>query len=863
MRKQIFSGKVVSLLIFLFLGLSLYWSFRLSQTPQELRSQAAIPPERIGLDKHLFIDTVLIDQTKSSNFKIKVNPPKTIKQVVFTDKPWEVMGYHYYSQVMNFNQSFQGQNYKYILYYGRWALTGAFQRPGITDDGGYFCIALSNDPLNWTVKPLFASSTKFNGQNTNCLKYLPSSGNFILEDPNAPTSQRFKLFGELDSLGGAWGILGYSADRMNFIDVNKRLAPLHTSGNAYGLDSQNVVVWDDQLSKYRFFVRGRTGTLTTSKTSYSYKDVARAVNYGEIGNTNLLASNSYILDSSNNPYPLIVNTNYRISNEIPYIMQADPRESAAWTPGETASVDLYHSALFKYPGVKNTYLSFPTVFYHFTSNQKPAGLAKLWSNNDGEFEVQFAASRDAVNWTRYERIDGNAPYFDRGSYASLGINTNMRMISMGQGMIFDSNKIYQYYIALPRTHGAGFWLNNQYVEIVNNLDAWMNSYKGGVFVAEQRLDGFASISAQNTANTVTVVTQPFTFTGQKLSLNAKVMSGGSVKAALLDEAGNEISGYGLTQSNQLTGDLIDSEISWNGNALIAQSVRNNPVRLKLVFNKADIYAFTFKSAFATPTPTNPNPTATPVLLPTATPTLLPTPTSTPLPTRTPTPLPTATATPLPTATPTPTRTPTPLPTSTPTPTANPTPTPTATPLPTATPTLIPTATPPINTQGSLVLKLRFQGLYNRQGQNKSALIILRDTNTGLNRYRLDNIALVSDDQGVYQANLNNIDYGSYEVTVKEKYHLGKKLGLVVLNTTSITKDFSSLEMLAGDFDSNNILEINDIAEILAKYTEFSTPVNDINRATLGIYDVDDSGIFNILDVAFTLSNFRTLSNPGD
>lgn len=279
----------------------------------DLRRAASTSNFTPKIQKHLFLDTSLVDENKSNNYAIRVHSPENFRLVITTDKPWEANGYHYFSQVMDYNLPFNNKNYRYILYYGRWNLAGI---PGINDEGGYYCSALSNDGINW-IKPIFSGSTKFNGQNTNCLKY-PTATNFVLSDPNAPADKRFKVFGKLDSLGEAWGIAGYSADGLHFTDVDHRLGPINRDGTAYVLDSQNVVLWDDQQNKYHFYLRGRSGDLKIDDNqTYTYKNVERTVNYGEITQTNLLKNGLTILDKSNNPYPIIVNQEsiYRLSSE--------------------------------------------------------------------------------------------------------------------------------------------------------------------------------------------------------------------------------------------------------------------------------------------------------------------------------------------------------------------------------------------------------------------------------------------------------------------------------------------------------------------------------------------------------------------
>ena len=68
-----------------------------------------------------------------------------------------------------------------------------------------------------------------------------------------------------------------------------------------------------------------------------------------------------------------------------------------------------------------------------------------------------------------------------------------------------------------------------------------------------------------------------------------------------------------------------------------------------------------------------------------------------------------------------------------------------------------------------------------------------------------------------------------------------------------------IKILAGDFDSNNILNIIDLGKMLSVYTALSVPVTDLNR----IYDIDADASITISDIAQVLSNYTALEIPGD
>jgi len=199
--------------------------------------------------------------------------------------------------------------------------------------------------------------------------------------------------------------------------------------------------------------------------------------------------------------------------------------------------------------------------------------------------------------------------------------------------------------------------------------------------------------------------------------------------------------------------------------------------------------------------------------------------------------------------------------ATPTPTKKPskTPTPTPTKKPKATPTPIPTPTPlpsPPPGKANLSFKLKFQGI-NAQKPGRLVRILFKQG--GQEMYRFDNVTTSSNQGGVYSGEVGDIAVGTYDVYVKGPVHLQKKFANVSLNQGSNSEDWSGVALKAGDFDDNNVLNISDIAAMLAEYTALSVPVNQSNQK----FDIDANGVINIIDIALILANYTALEVPGD
>ena len=203
--------------------------------------------------------------------------------------------------------------------------------------------------------------------------------------------------------------------------------------------------------------------------------------------------------------------------------------------------------------------------------------------------------------------------------------------------------------------------------------------------------------------------------------------------------------------------------------------------------------------------------------------------------------------------PTPTKTPTPTKKPTATPTSKPAPTSTPTPKATATPTPLPSPTP---SKANLEFKVKFQGISSQKSARLVRVMLMQG---GSEVYRFDDVSVTADQSGVYLGSVGNITPGTYDVYIKGPIHLQKRFTSISISSGSNSQDWSGVTLKAGDFDANNVLNIIDIAGMLAEYTALSVPANQSNQK----FDIDANGVINIIDVALVLTNYTALEVPGD
>jgi hypothetical protein len=174
-------------------------------------------------------------------------------------------------------------------------------------------------------------------------------------------------------------------------------------------------------------------------------------------------------------------------------------------------------------------------------------------------QTELAVSRDGVNWHIFD-AEGDSPYLSRKTRMSRGWTGEFWMMD---GLIRRGDTIWQY-------ANAGGGTQRKTIRLL------------------QRLDGFASLDAGG--QTGTIITRPFVFEGHKLTLN--VAAKGTVKVALLNLPGKEISGYnvgltdapkepvrgfGLGDCDPIRADSVRHIVTWKGDddvgSLAGQVVR--------------------------------------------------------------------------------------------------------------------------------------------------------------------------------------------------------------------------------------------------------------------------------------------------
>ncbi len=211
----------------------------------------------------------------------------------------------------------------------------------------------------------------------------------------------------------------------------------------------------------------------------------------------------------------------------------------------------YTNATLPYFRAPHIYFSFPKRFMPGRSGRegfKGLSDAVFMTSRDGEkFDREFLQAlirpgRDEKNWG------------DRGTMPAWGlVQTGPDEMSM----------YYSQHYREPTAHmRRGVW----------------------------RLDGIASLHAGATPGEL--VTRPFTFAGNSLTLNYATSAAGSVQVEIQDADGKAIPGFSLAEATETFGDKIDAPFAWKKGTDVS-SLAGKPIRLRFAVRDADVYSYRF------------------------------------------------------------------------------------------------------------------------------------------------------------------------------------------------------------------------------------------------------------------------------
>jgi hypothetical protein len=247
-------------------------------------------------------------------------------------------------------------------------------------------------------------------------------------------------------------------------------------------------------------------------------------------------------------------------NRIRAIRCSTSQDFLHWTPWryihisgqEQWSEHLYTNAAHPYYRAPY-YLMFPKRYV-------PQRTFNASWQHPGQSDVLFLASRDGQHWSRPFREAFLRPGHDPDNWheRSIFIGPGAVPTAAGELSLYSIQKYHTERVCIRRL--------------------------------SLREDGFISINAPFTGGSMT--TKPLTFSGHALKINYATSAAGSVHVEILDPDGRALLGYKADECNEIFGDELDRQVTWNAGHTLAD-LAGKPVRLRFILEDADLFSFRF------------------------------------------------------------------------------------------------------------------------------------------------------------------------------------------------------------------------------------------------------------------------------
>lgn len=203
--------------------------------------------------------------------------------------------------------------------------------------------------------------------------------------------------------------------------------------------------------------------------------------------------------------------------------------------------------------------------------------------------LQLAASRDGVRWWRPDRRPA-LPNPPLGEYGG-------GMIWQMHSPVVEGDRMHVYYAGSEGIHGEIHDTRFEpQIEVGNETVLGFHSptlpFNTALCRASWEFDRlYALASSAGGITRGEAVTRPCEIGGRRVVVNAFVKEGGSLRAELLDLAGQPVPGFSLDDNIAVTGDHRRFVLEWRG----GKKAPSGAVKIRFVFHRAFLYGFMWES----------------------------------------------------------------------------------------------------------------------------------------------------------------------------------------------------------------------------------------------------------------------------
>jgi hypothetical protein len=396
--------------------------------------------------------------------------------------------------------------------------------------------AVSADGINW-VRPSDNFLHPFPTSNEIRENFSP----FVDNSPGTSSTHRYKAIG---GMGGLWAF--YSSDGLNWTEYNGG-SPVITSAQIDACD----------FAKYPASHPTKAGL----PNYYQLFDSMNVPFWSESENCYLIYLRIHFLD----PYPAGTRR----------IIRAKSTDFINWTDFQLMEYDgpemdhQQHYTSQTHPYYRAPHLYIATPGRHYQNRMGPG-------STDHTADTAFMVTRGGNAYTRLFTGALVRPGLGANSWI-----TRTNWVARGVVQTYQIDDL----TGLPDTDKPemSLYVSENFGTSDNHLRRM-----------SLRLDGFASVHAPHTPSSqpeASMLTKPFIFTGNQLSLNMATSAGGGITVEVLNRSGDTV----LLQSDELIGDTLDGRVFSGTDKTTLAGLAGTPVRLRFVMNEADLYSIRFLS----------------------------------------------------------------------------------------------------------------------------------------------------------------------------------------------------------------------------------------------------------------------------
>ena len=369
----------------------------------------------------------------------------------------------------------------------------------------------------------------------------------FFSDPTAPPEKRYKCMSGNDVLASKDG-LRWTKTHIN-VWPEKALFP-------YGMDSNNIYFYDEDLKKYLAYVRVNRRDVPPPSLAEYYNGPSEWGPWVRGAKLIRCVGRSETEDLSSFPVPQIV---------------LGPDELDPFMDGMQV-MDFYTPEVNKYPHAQDAYFMFPNRFLHYQDWYIADDLTKYKLSDElisaGPMDIGFAASRNGIHWERYDRKP-LIPNRQKGEFDNSYYPVH--------GLIAHGDELWLYYTDSPG-----------HLEIREGI-----RFRNVMYRAVFRRDGFTGVEADYSGGEFT--TPPLTFKGEALHLNIDTSATGLARVEILDENDRPFDGYTLEECDRIhTTNSTNRTVTWRKGRYEVGDLSGKPVRLRFELSYGvKLYAFRF------------------------------------------------------------------------------------------------------------------------------------------------------------------------------------------------------------------------------------------------------------------------------